>query len=414
MTKLKRELENHAFRILYKRQYVITKSLYKRIGDTNGSISTVANYLENEIENMLHSDKWLVNQLERLTVMSRVKEPYSLWRKILKLKEKSMQTKKKSMLIDGSAIYGGNTDKDNFNVSENNTTTLTSGTTEEKNGFNLPSISLVQDAIALRVIIKAKDNDLHPESKKLNEEFLCYYIQDRLLKMWPAVNESRVKDYISQPKPNGYQSLHHTSSITRFGQIWPFEVQIRSEDMHVKSEFGVAAHWDYKLRGRGEIDSSNTRAFVPQQSALPPILLDDDKNSIDKDRDIVTTVKAEPSNQDGVEPVIKSLQPSKLIASYINALGTASEHLLKTNAYIFFVPSSAATKEGKVLGIPAGSTVVDAFMEICNRYNVDIPQHFETYDFDAYINGKKANMLDILKTGDTFMIPDLEGKVETM
>jgi GTP pyrophosphokinase len=86
----------------------------------------------------------------------------------------------------------------------------------------------VYDFVALRVITQSVKD--------------CYAALGIIHQTWSPV-PGRIKDFIAMPRPNGYQSLH-TSVISERG--FPFEVQIRTEEMHRRAEEGIAAHWKYK------------------------------------------------------------------------------------------------------------------------------------------------------------------------
>ena len=72
---------------------------------------------------------------------------------------------------------------------------------------------------------------------------------------------NRFKDYISNPKANGYQSLH-TTVLDRAGI--PFEIQIRTWDMHNTAEYGIAAHWKYKSGVQGKDNMEERLAWIRQ------------------------------------------------------------------------------------------------------------------------------------------------------
>lgn len=148
------------------------------------------------------------------------------------------------------------------------------------------------DIYAVRIIVNT-----------VNDCYNCLGLIHDLYKPIPG----RFKDYIATPKPNRYQSLH-TTVIGRAGI--PFEVQIRTWDMHKTAEYGVAAHWKYKLgMSGGKIEEG-----------LPWIQqLIDRQNDLENVEDIVRTIKTD---------------------------------LVPEEVYVF-------TPKGDVKCLPMGSTVID-------------------------------------------------------
>ncbi|KAB1205525.1 Guanosine-3',5'-bis(diphosphate) 3'-pyrophosphohydrolase [Morella rubra] len=99
------------------------------------------------------------------------------------------------------------------------------------------SINKVYDARALRVVVGDKNGTLHGPAVQC-----CYSLLDIVHKLWSPI-DGEFDDYIVNPKPSGYQSLH---TAVQGLDSSPLEVQIRTQRMHEYAEHGLAAHWLYK------------------------------------------------------------------------------------------------------------------------------------------------------------------------
>lgn len=151
----------------------------------------------------------------------------------------------------------------------------------------------IYDIYAIRIIVET-----------VNE---CYNILGEIHDLFRPL-PSRFKDYISTPKPNMYQSLH-TTVIDK--EAVPFEVQIRTWEMHHTAEFGIAAHWKYKEGIDGKDTLEEKIAWVRQ-------LLDNQRDTVD----------------------VQEL------------LGSIKSDLSTDEVYAF-------TPKGDVISLPVGSTIID-------------------------------------------------------
>ena len=146
---------------------------------------------------------------------------------------------------------------------------------------NHKDIAEIYDKYAVRVIVTT-DNE-------------CYSVLGLIHDMFRPI-PNRFKDYITNPKPNGYQSLH-TSVLGKEGI--PFEVQIRTWEMHANAEYGVAAHWKYKERIQGQSVLDSRIAWIrqvleaQQESADPEELVDTIKNDLAPEDIVVMTPKGD-------------------------------------------------------------------------------------------------------------------------
>ena len=173
----------------------------------------------------------------------------------------------------------------------------------------------------------------------------CYNILGIMHDMFRPI-PNRFKDYISTPKPNMYQSLH-TTVISREGV--PFEIQIRTFEMHHTAEFGIAAHWKYK-----EGITENNRKMEDRLAWIRQIL--DSQDASGDASELVRSIKVDLSQED-----------------------------------VF-----AVTPKGDVINLPVGSTIVDFAFAIHSQVGIRM--------VGAKVDGKIAPINHEVKTGEVIEI----------
>ncbi|MEA4823453.1 MAG: bifunctional (p)ppGpp synthetase/guanosine-3',5'-bis(diphosphate) 3'-pyrophosphohydrolase [Clostridiaceae bacterium] len=171
-------------------------------------------------------------------------------------------------------------------------------------------ISEVYDIYAVRVIVQT-----------VNDCYNVLGVVHDLYKPMPG----RFKDYISTPKPNLYQSLH-TTVIGREGR--PFEVQIRTWDMHNTAEYGIAAHWKYKDGVRQHGDEERfawvRKLLESQQDADPEDFINSLRTELFSDEVYVFTPKGDVINLPlGATPIdfayaIHSAVGNRMVGAKVN------------------------------------------------------------------------------------------------
>lgn len=305
MNQLKNDLENLGFKHLYPQQHqLITEQLEERAEKHEVLLSEQLLVLKR----VLQEDDVLMNNIDHVVVQGRQKSPYSTWRKLLKLSR-----------ADSSGMT---------KLSDSN------------------AVDQVLDALALRVVLKP-DAQASAERAVERGQALCYHVLELVHKQW-AHMDFRVKDYINTPKENGYQALHTTCTMRYHGVVYPFEVQVRTQDMHRVAEWGKAAHFRYKKGGEEAASRPGVSDAELSQKQDPPLqwLLHDPTV---EPRSYIETV-------DRNEPVVEVTDPVGRPAD----VGSASEYanrlhdeLHDNRVYVFGV-------DGNIMDLERGVTVKDA------------------------------------------------------
>jgi (p)ppGpp synthase/HD superfamily hydrolase len=365
MHRLKNEIEGAAFRIIYRRQYGTVTSLTNlskpcvqgqcSASTFNDGMSLVLEKVTAEVEHILQNDPYFTKYVDHYKVTARVKESYSLWKKM------KLQLKADSILE-------------------------------------------VPDALALRVVFSAKKMtpDEDREVTSARERALCYYVQQTCTKKFRPLKDGRFKDYIARPKPNGYQSLHYTA-VTEFeDEQWPFEIQVRSDEMHHVAEFGLASHWDYKAQEVGPtVDSKTHYAFKLDQSsdAYLRSVQEWHWEQAQGRGAWLTDSSTSPLFQRDAEMSERVRARDEHLAPYLDALMKDHSNLAREHVFIFLTNEN---DDSHVLELPKGACILDALRESERTLGITSSRVLER---QIIRNGSLTSVTQQLGNGDIIMLP---------
>ena len=198
------------------------------------------------------------------------------------------------------------------------------------------SFDEIYDFYAIRIIV--------------NTELECYTALGIIHEMFNSM-PGRFKDYISIPKPNMYRSLH-TTVIGRDGI--PFEVQIRTWEMHQIAEYGIAAHWKYKSGDKGDGDLDRKLEWIAKlienesSTADPDEFIDALKIDIFQDEMFVFTPKGDvitlPQNANCIDFAyhIHSAVGNRMIGAKVNGMIVPIDRKLNNGEIVEIITSSAS------------------------------------------------------------------------
>ncbi|HOC53337.1 MAG TPA: bifunctional (p)ppGpp synthetase/guanosine-3',5'-bis(diphosphate) 3'-pyrophosphohydrolase [Caldisericia bacterium] len=251
----------------------------------------------------------------------------------------------------------------------------------------------------------------------------CYKTLGIVHTRWKPI-PGRIKDYIAIPKPNGYQSLH-TTLIGDNGE--PFEIQIRTEEMHKNCEYGIASHWSYREKGKKiNPDMSNKinwiRQIVEWQKTIPSAreFINRVKEDIFSDEIFVFTPKGEIINLTvDATPIdfaykIHTEIGNKCIGAKVNGRIVPLNYKLKTGDRVEILTSKTSPGPSRDwLKFVKSSSTREKIRQFYRKKEKEEEKKEETVKEEIEKKNKGVILERKIKTSNKFgvVIPEIKGEV---